>query len=284
MREVTRNRQVCGGEVTIFGVGIGNAARQDEAFNRREPCEVSVDAARGQFWDRLHHEGGAEEGVQLEVLEGLIEIGQVQQDRTVEQGVLQTDFIAVDSFRREQQRGVRSNAGLHAVHIVAEGLVALGIRTIQHDTIIELVAGLDRAAQLAVVEGFRDTAVVIQRVRPRQTHIADNGLGSAHTCCRIALPQCRCQRGQIADGAATGQTIGADIGLQTTELFLVHGVTQTQRDIELVGLTPCVVGEQGHRLGRLGIEVLHRVTGAKARPGRCQRPRRGRWVGSHAAR
>src|SRR5690606_3223606 len=117
LREVARGRKVGGGEVPVLRLGPGDAALEGQSLDGREPQEVGVDAARGQLGDRLHHEGGAEEGVELEVAERLVEVGGVEQQGAVQQRHLHAGLVAVHDFRREQGGGGRGDAGLHAVEV-----------------------------------------------------------------------------------------------------------------------------------------------------------------------
>ncbi|MNX63375.1 hypothetical protein D3C86_943700 [compost metagenome] len=201
-----------------------------------------------------------------------MEVGQVQQDRTVEQGVLQTQLIAVDGFRREQQRRRRSDAGLHPVHVVPERLVAARVGAVGHHAVVEAIAALDRAAEFAVVVALGDTTVVELEVGPRQTDGADQGRGQR-------LDLARRQRGigqadgtadgqGIASRPAAGEAVGSQIVLSGQQALVVLRIAQAQGDIELVGDVPGVVGEDGDGLGRLAVVILHPVADAEARTGR----------------
>ena len=256
LREIARRRHVGGGEVAVFRVRIGDAALEAQALDRGEPQEVGVDAARGQLGDRLHHEGGAEEGVELEVGERLIEIGRVQQDRPVEQGGLDAGFIAVDHFGREQQRGRRRDAVLNPVEVVAEALVAAGVRAIDHDLGADAVRRLDRAAQLAVVVIFGDRAVFKGAVRPRQADPADDGRGIG--------PQNGTDSAGIGQGGVAGIAVAVDVVLDAVEALVILGVTQTQGDIERVGDVPAVVREDGERGRSLLIGIAIALTDDEA--------------------
>src|SRR5690606_37875896 len=82
----------------------GRAALQRQAVHRRLPHQVEVQATALELGDRAHHVAGAQEAVELEVGEGLVEQRGVEQEVAAGQGRLQAQLVAVDELAGE--RGV----------------------------------------------------------------------------------------------------------------------------------------------------------------------------------
>ncbi|MNS56218.1 hypothetical protein D3C72_890710 [compost metagenome] len=219
--------------MAVFGLGVGHAALQRQAFYGQEH-EVRLDALGPHFRDRAHQEGGAQEGVQLEVVIGLAEGGGADQQAALQQHALDPGFPGVSGLGPEGARGVGHAVGLAAIEVETAVLATARPAGVEANAVTGLIFGagqtgpglvLDRLGRLQPVEG---------RVGPGQAqgavdHAIGQGGGAGPTAVGVLIGRVHVLGlMRAAQAPGQGQTVGHGIG----------------------GL-----GEQGGALGRLPVAV-----------------------------
>src|SRR3546814_9193732 len=146
------------------GVGVHTPALQHQPRHAaRRPEDFRIQALGDDFGDGTHHETGAEEAVELEILVLRVEQRRVEQQRAVGPGGLGAQLVAVDELPPE--RGVvdrqdaraaagQAVAGLHAVEVEAAALVAARGRQVGHDAVVTAVRRLTRARHFLFPSGL----------------------------------------------------------------------------------------------------------------------------------
>ena len=195
--EVARVIKFAGGKLADLGVSEGRPALQGQAPHRRQVQDVQVDAGRGDFRQGLDDELGADEGVELEVLEFLMEERSVDRQVVVQPLGLGAHFEGVDRFRREEGVGVRrvgvdararrsGGAGDHArdgglaVEVEPARLVAPRVGGIGHHVRIDPVGQLEGARDIVVAGFLFQVAESIERrVHRADAKSTDQGLHRA---------------------------------------------------------------------------------------------------------
>src|SRR5690606_33741097 len=160
---------------------------------------------------------------------------------------------------------------LHAVEVVATGLVAARRRGVGHEAVAPAVGRAQRARPLLLVALLPRLPAVVHHVAPWQAHVADHGrhqvgnVGAGHAATDQRRPYLR--RIDQAIGAADA---AVGIGQDRAELLALLGVARAEGDVERVGSVPDVVGEQC-RAARVLPEV---VVAAAADEGGAERTAR----------
>ncbi|MNX63295.1 hypothetical protein D3C86_942890 [compost metagenome] len=210
-----QQRQAWNGIVPIFRLGVGDAALQRQALKRQEH-EVRLDALGADFRHRAHQEGGAEEGVQLEVVIGLAEGGGGDQQAAVQHHALDPGFPGVGRLGREGARGVRDAVGLAPVQVEAAVLAAARPAGVEARPLAGLIFDAGQTGPGLVLDRVRLLETVEGRVGPGQAqgavdHAIGQGggagaaavgvlIGRAHVLGLVRAAQAPGQRQAIGDG------------------------------------------------------------------------------------